>query len=275
MTRAPRRGQGGGRERGGPRVVDDLEDERDVGAPRDQRRRSGRRRGWWRRRPRPGHGVVVQRPTSTTGAAGCRPTAATRLGRPRGVADEQAERAGSPARPGPAAATPPWRPRPGRSPPVDRAVHAPGAPPAAPGMSVLSARSRPSGEHQGVGRPRGPARRRSPRRRARHASRLSGMVTESPRHAVVEAGHERAEPARRTRCGVVLPVQPDRARSRPVQHRRQRVGDRGPRGRRTTRSLVSAGVGLGLAVLLQLALVRQELVVVVGELGLAGLQVRS
>ena len=229
--RAPGR-LGRGRQRGRPRVVD---------APRrpPARRRTARRSGvvLGRGRDRGDQHVAAHRrrsPSAPTvdlgGAAGARGRRVDGLrgalpGRaPAGVTRAAAEVGQGEQRPRP-------RSRPRRAPSPRRtgpSYRSPSAATAPGHVGVVAAQPPPSLEHARVLAAPATRAARSPtgRRASGSTSRLSGMVSDSPRHVVVEAVEERrparlAAPARRR-----TPVQPERVVRRPVQHRRQRVGDR-------------------------------------------------
>ena len=210
-------------ERGGPRVVDDLEDDRYVRAPRHHvvGLGGGRDRG---DDDLADHLVVVQRQHLHDGGGRVPAEGGHGARGPVGVAHEQ------PDRPGAQVGQGQTRRRRGGSPAQDgRGAH----------------RTRPHGPdrrrrpgdvgvvgvppavrvHEGVGHPRSYHRRRhliGTRRRLPLQRR--GDRQPSPRR--VQAVHERREPTGRHPVRVVLPLQTAGVVRRPVQQRRQRVRDR-------------------------------------------------
>ena len=188
-------------------------------------RRSGRRRGWSTPRPRRRPRRRAARPPPRSGAAGWRPRAATASAARAGSRTSRRMRAGAQAGQrqadggrGRAAA------QDGRGRDL-RPSTAPAAPPPRPGRRCCRrATGRPSWTRVLATPAIATVGETTSARTA--ASRLSGAVTDSPRHSGPSPSTNAAEPARRHPVGVVLPVQPPRGVRRPVQRRRQRVGDR-------------------------------------------------
>ena len=260
------------RERRRPRVVDHVEDHGHAGRPARAGPAAGPRRGSSRparRRPRRGRPRAgVRRPRAPCGwrAAAATVSAARPASRTSSVTRAAAEVGEREQR------------RRGRRAPaehhgaVDRSV------------VPLAQRRRHPGDVGVVARPAAVARARRcwPRRPAGPVSltssssgstaRFSGIVSDSPRHDASSPARKPGRPAsvdlvRRRRPS------PDPARRTPPGAAPATASARsGCRGRRSGRP-GSAAVGLGTAVLLELGLVLQEGVVVLGELGLAGAQV--
>ena len=209
--RPPQRGQ-----RRRPRVVDDLEHHRHVGARGRAASSSWAAAGIVetthvavdRRRRR------ASRP-STVGPAGAPRARSTvspaALGRRGPAAGPCARRGSASASPIEAAvAPPPSIVAPPTGPSYRSRIAA-----AAPGTSVLSACTGAVAEHQRVGRAGArPARSPTDGRRAASASRFSGIVSDRPRHVVVEPAEERRA-ARPTRPARRRTPSPARARRTP------------------------------------------------------------
>ena len=215
------------RDRGRPRVVDDLEDHRDVGAPRDQARRPGPRPGSSRRprRRRPAPSARVA--TSTVGADGWAATAAAASAARSALRASSRTRRRAEVAQRQRRSRPPWRRRRARWRRAPGRRTAPGRRrPRRAGRCCRRARRR---------RARAPACWRPPASRARSVTvptelerpALERHRQRQPAPGLVEAGHERRQPVVRHPDGVVRPsVEPGRGVPRPVQDRRERVGDR-------------------------------------------------
>ena len=262
-------------ERGRPRVVDDLEHHGYVRAPVDQVVGLGGGRDGG------DHDVADHRrrraatATSTSGAAGCRRRAATASAARAGSRTSSRMRAGAQVGQGQAGRGRGGSPAQDGRPTAHRHRQRSRSAAAAPGTSVLSACHRPSVVHQRVGGARQRAPSARPRRRASAASRLSGAVTDSPRHDGVEPVHERRQPAGRHR-GARRTPSPARTRRTPpgaapatasARSGRPALRTHGEPHRDQQRSDWVSQYSCSSALNVQ------ELVVAVGELGLAGLEV--
>ena len=270
---------GGRRQRRRPRVVEHLEDDRHVGAAGDQLGVLGRRPGPSRRRPRRSTGSPASEPTRTCGADGCAAIAADGLGGALGRADQDRDRLARRARRGPGR----WRPRSRRRRAPCRAVTGPSyrsrTAATAPGqVGVVGEHGPPVLEQQRVGRAgeARPGRSRSAATAERLALERHRQRQAAPVRVRARRGSRRARrPA--TRWASYSQSSPSAA-----YPARCSTGDsewaigspRTPQRRSTDVMARSAGAfGLGLAVVAQLVLVAEELVVGLGELGLAGRQV--